>query len=459
MNISSIMHYIITLGPSVVLPIIIFIIGLIMRLKPGQAFRAGLIIGVGFVGINLVIGLLANVVGPAAQQMVHHSGIHLNILDVGWPSTAAIAYGSTVGALAIPVGLIVDLTMLAFGLTVTLDIDLWNYWHIAFAGALVAIVTKSYADGLFAEVIAMVFILTMADWSQPWVKKYFGYDNISFPHGTSTPYFVMALILNKFFDMIPGFRKLDASPERLQKQFGIFGDTMVMGLIFGVLIGVLAGETFSGVLTLGITVAAVMIILPRMVAILMEGLMPVADGASSMLQKRFPGRKLFIGMDTALLVGAPSTIAASVVLVPITLGLAFILPGNHTLPFVDLATIPFILALMTPVFQGNVVRTIVGGAIAMIPTLYIATALSPLFTIAARQVGFKFPAGAVHITSLVDGGNVLPWLIRVAGGEGVFGLGVLFILGLVFAWLIRRTISLRNTPQDEGSSQREAVGS
>jgi PTS system galactitol-specific IIC component len=294
---------------------------------------------------------------------------------------------------------------------------------------------------VFAEVIAMVFILAMADWSQPWVKRYFGYDNISFPHGTSTPYFVMALILNKVFDAIPGFRRWDASPEHLQKRFGIFGDSMVMGLIFGLLIGLLAGENLSGVLTLGITVAAVMILLPRVVAILMEGLIPVADGASALLQRRFPGRRLFIGMDTALLVGAPTTIAASVVLVPITLGLAFVLPGNRTLPFVDLATIPFILALMTPVFQGNVVRTIVGGAIAMIPTLYIATAISPIFTVAARQVGFKFPPGADHITSLVDGGNVLSFVIREAGGLGVAGLSVLFVASVVFAWLIRRYVT------------------
>ena len=69
MGVGSLIHYIIALGPSVVLPIIIFIIGLIMRLKPGQAFRGGLIIGVGFVGINLVIGLLGNVVGPAAPEI------------------------------------------------------------------------------------------------------------------------------------------------------------------------------------------------------------------------------------------------------------------------------------------------------------------------------------------------------------------------------------------------------
>jgi galactitol-specific phosphotransferase system IIC component len=50
-------------------------------------------------------------------------------------------------------------------------------------------------------------------------------------------------------------------------------------------------------------------------------------------------------------------------------------------------------------------------------------------TIAARQVGFKFPPGAVYITSLVDGGNLLPWLIRVAGEEGVLGLGILFNTG------------------------------
>ena len=175
--------------------------------------------------------------------------------------------------------------------------------------------------------------------------------------------------------------------------------------------------------------------------------MPVADGASELLQKRFPGRKLYIGMDTAILVGAPTTIASSVILVPITLGLAFILPGNRTLPFIDLATIPFILALMTPVFKGNVVRTIIGGTIAMIPTLYIATALSPIMTIAARQVGFKFPPGAVNITSLVDGGNALPWIIREAGQFRAIGLTVLLILAVIFAYMVRRYVTTRQDAQ------------
>jgi len=438
-----VIHYIVSLGPSVVLPIIIFLLGLALRLSPGQAFRAGVIIGVGFVGINLVIGLLAGSVGPAAQDMVKASGIHLTDLDVGWPSTAAIAYGASVGALAIPVGLLVDIAMILAGLTMTLDIDLWNYWHIAFIGAIVTIVTgNNYGAGIFAEIIAMMVFLVLADWSQPWVKQYYGYDNISFPHGTSAPYFVIALLLDKVFNAIPGFRDLDASPETLRKRFGIFGDTMIIGLILGLLIGILAHESVQGILTLGITVAAIMVILPRMVAILMEGLIPIAESAAKFLQSRFPGRTLYIGMDTAILIGAPTTIAASVVLVPITLGLAFILPGNHTLPFVDLATIPFILALMTPVFRGNLVRTIVGGAIAMIPTLYVSTALSPVMTIAARQVGFKFPAHAANITSLVDGGDYFPLLMREAAGyTGFIGLAIIFIGVIVMAWLVRRYVT------------------
>jgi galactitol PTS system EIIC component len=425
------------LGASVTLPIIIFAFALILRVGWSQAFRAALLIGVGFVGINLVIGLLGNSLGPAAKQMVTNTGANLGFLDVGWPSTSAIAFGATVGMFAIPVGFAVNIVLLVLGLTKTLDIDLWNYWHIAFAGGIVAILTGDFWLGMFGEVVAMIVLLALADWSQPWVKQYFGYDNLSFPHGTSAPYFVMALGLEWVFERIPGLRDWDASPEALQERFGVFGDSMVLGLIFGLLIGAIAGLPVAGVLTLGITVAAVMVILPRMVAILMEGLLPIADAASAFLQRYFPGRDLFIGMDTAILVGSPATIAAAVVLVPITLGEAFILPGNRTLPFVDLATIPFIVALMTPVFRGNVVRTILGGALAMIPTLYISTAIGANFTSAAQQVGFTFPANATQITSLVDGGNLLPFLVRAAGGIGWIGMGVAFLLAIAFAYFVQ----------------------
>ena len=63
-----------------------------------------------------------------------------------------------------------------------------------------------------------------------------------------------------------------------------------MGLILGIIIGLLWGYDAKGVMTLGIQMAAVLVLMPRMVALLMEGLIPISEGARSYIQKRFPGK-------------------------------------------------------------------------------------------------------------------------------------------------------------------------
>lgn len=66
----TIVQSILDMGPSVMLPIIIFILGLLFQVKPGKALVSGLTVGIGMIGINLVINLLTSNVGPAAQSMV-----------------------------------------------------------------------------------------------------------------------------------------------------------------------------------------------------------------------------------------------------------------------------------------------------------------------------------------------------------------------------------------------------
>ncbi|MGB3414611.1 MAG: PTS transporter subunit IIC, partial [Microbacteriaceae bacterium] len=107
--------YINKLGPSVVLPFLIIIFGLILGQKFPQALRAGVLIGIGFIGINLVMGLMGTVVAPAASAMAKNMGTNLDILDVGWPASAAIAFGSQVGALIIPIGILVNVVLLGVG--------------------------------------------------------------------------------------------------------------------------------------------------------------------------------------------------------------------------------------------------------------------------------------------------------------------------------------------------------
>ena len=72
---SEVMRYILDLGPTVMLPIVIIIFSKILGMKAGDCFKAGLHIGIGFVGIGLVIGLMLDSIGPADN--LSHSGNNL----------------------------------------------------------------------------------------------------------------------------------------------------------------------------------------------------------------------------------------------------------------------------------------------------------------------------------------------------------------------------------------------
>ncbi len=454
--------YLNDLGAAVVLPVLITLFAVVLGQRFTRALRSGILIGVGFVGINLVIGLLFGQVSPVAEALARRFSVDLDVVDVGWPSSAAIAFGSKVGAVIIPVCLLLNVVLLAIGLTRTFDIDLWNYWHFALGGALVASVTGSFWWGVLGACIAMVVTLALADWSAPLVQKYFSFPDISFPHGTSAPYVLFALPLNALMDRIPGLNKLEADPATINRRFGVFGETLFLGLGIGLLLG-LAGYGFDqpradsiAILSLGINVAAIMVILPRMVAILMEGLVPVSEAARTFVQKRFPGRKFYIGLDAAIAVGQPAVIATSLILVPVTLLVAIALAplGNQVLPLVDLATIPFIVAIMVPIFRGNIVRSVIGGAIVIGGGLFIATALAATFTRVALASGFENTTGSSQISSLVDGANPLTGLLVGVSKIGDAAIIVLALLALLFATWVRRIVRRRD---DDGDVDAGAV--
>jgi PTS system galactitol-specific IIC component len=393
-------------------------------------------VGIGFTGLNLIIGLLTDNLGPAAQAMVKNFGLSLNAIDVGWPAASAISYGTTLGSLAIPIGVALNVFLLVIGLTKTLDVDLWNYWHIAFSGSLVYAATNNFGLGLFTMIVHAMWIYFLADLAAPTIQKHYGLEGISFPQGASAPGFVLALPINWLLDRIPGVKNIHWTPETIQKKLGIFGDSAVMGLIIGIVIGALAQYDLTKMLNLGITTSAVLILMPRMVAILMEGLSPISEAANTMVQKKFPGRNLYIGMDSALAVGQEAVLSASLILVPVSLLIAVILPGNRVLPFGDLATIPFMLAVMAAVFGGNVFRIVVGGVIDLAVSLYIASWIAPLLTSAAKSAHFAMN-GATSISVLSDGGA---WTTLLIVGMGKLmswgGMAIVFaiVLGLMI-WL------------------------
>ncbi len=435
-------QFFLDLGASVFLPVIIFVLGLIFGAKPGKAIRSGLMVGVGFVGIGLIIGVLMGNLGPASQAMVSRFGIELSIIDVGWPASAAIAFASELAALVIPAGIVLNLLLLATRITKTVNIDIWNFWHFAFAGAMVQAVTGNIWYGLISAMIFAAIALFLADWTAPATQQLLGIPGISLPHGLSASFVPFAIVANKVIDVIPGLNKVEADPDTIKKRFGVFGEPVVLGVVIGIVIAALgfAGEGsfaswFPKVLQTGVAMAAVMVLMPRMVALLMEGLIPLSEAAREFLQKRAGGREIYLGLDSAIAIGHPTSIATSLIMVPITLILAVILPGNKVLPFGDLATIPFMVAMMVPIVRGNVVRATITSTVVMIPTLYIMNALAQAQTTVAQSVGFAFPENATMITSLGDGGSFIAGLFVWAANN--FWLGnAIILVALVVVWTL-----------------------
>ncbi len=398
------------LGATVILPVAIMILGLVFGQKLGKAIRSGLTIGVAFVGIFLVIDLLTLNLGPAAQGMVERLGVDLNVIDVGWPATSSIAWASVVAAFIIPLGLIVNVVMLLTKTTKTMNVDIWNYWHYTFMAAVVYTVSGSIVQGLIAAVLFQIVCLKVADWTQPMVSDFYELPGVSVATGSTISY-APFIYLVKLVQKIPGLKDLHADPDSIQKRFGIFGDSMVIGLILGAAIGALAGYSVGDVINIGISMAAVMVLMPRMVKILMEGLMPVSESAREWLNKRFGDREINIGLDAAVLLGHPSVIATALILTPITVLIAVVLPGNAVLPFGDLATIPFVVAFVVGAARGNIIHSVIVGSVMIALSLYMATDIAPLFSEMASTASINLPEGSAMVSSIDQGGNLVNWII------------------------------------------------
>ena len=76
-----VINYIIDMGASVMLPIIIALLSIIIGVKASKAIRAGLMIGVGFVGMGLIVDMMNANMGPAAQAMADRLGVSLSIVE------------------------------------------------------------------------------------------------------------------------------------------------------------------------------------------------------------------------------------------------------------------------------------------------------------------------------------------------------------------------------------------
>ena len=396
------------LGGSVLVMAVMFILGLVFRAGFSKSLRGGIYAGIGLAGLNVIVNQAVDQLTPAIQAFSERFSSNLSVADVGW-GCSGIAFAWPGLAFVILGILLVNAIMVLLKLTKTMWTDIWSIWHGNVVGGFVWAATGGNVTlGIAAGVLFLAIGSLIADRTAKDYQEFNGMPGVSVPC-TVNLLGLTAKGFNKLIECIPGLRDINASPENIRKKMGIFGELGVMGAVIGVLIGVLAGYSYGPALNLGFQVGVLMVFLPKTVSVLCEGVIPVANAITEFIQDRFEGRELYVGVDCAALLGHPSVMAAAVLLYPLIIVLAVLLPGNKLLPIASLALIPYWCGACAAQLKGNVFRIVLFILLWSIPVFYIASAMAPIHTETMGMLGLADPASLN--SSLDMGGDPLGGLI------------------------------------------------
>lgn len=433
-----------TFGAAVFVPVVIFIIALFLKVTPKKAFMSALSAGVGLMGFSLVIGAYGPIVTPVINSMVQNTGINLPVFDVGWQATSIVAYSTEIGMIFVGLAILIQTVLFLLRITnVFQPGDLWNNYSYMVWGSMTYLITDNFVLGLSVMIMQLLYTQLFAEMIQKRWSTYYQYPNctIASLHTVSiTPYAIaMDWILNKL-----GLNRIKADPESFRKRLGFMGEPMSLGLFLGLFIGIVGNLTrlntlaaWGQIFTLGIATSAVMSVFPKISSIFAGSFSAITEAS----KKSIKGTKgeWYLSVNDATGYGESATLITGIMLMPLVLVVAFILPGNRVLPLLDLVAIPYLIQPIIAVSNGNIAKSTISGVIWFSIALLVATTTAPLFTDVATSVGVEMATGVALITSfgiLAQPIAVLVFLPFISGNY--FLIGLVVVAYIVFYVLMKK---------------------
>ena len=421
----------------VILPVFMLVLALLARMRVKEALLAAIRIGAGFAGVFVVFGFFVSQISPAIESIIALRGLDYPVIDIGWPPLAAITWSSALTPAVIFLIMILNVVMILTRMTKNLYLDLWNYWHFAFLGVMLHNVTGNAVIALAATALIAAYTIKCAEWSAPHVKRELGLDGIAVSPLSVTGFLPYATAMDSLFDSIPGLRRLDWNPSKVKADSSgprLLREPMVIGFLVGVFLSVLAGYSLKTALETSVNIAAVMFLLPRCGGLIGEGMGSVSPAFKDLMERKFSSMKgLSIAMDTGFLLTNPSVMATGLILIVLSILVAFILPGNRVIPIGDLPNLISVISLTVLVMRGNVIRSVLAGLPIIASFLLISSKMAPVFTAQAAAAGMDMGTGAREITAFTDGGNQIRfWLFHLFQGNLAAVVVILPVLALIF---------------------------
>ena len=430
----ELISFIFSFKAFVMLPIFMIILGAILGMKFSKILVSALKLGVGFAGIFLLFDFFVINIAPPVEMIISKRELNYPILDVGWPPLAGITWASSIAPLTIPMIICANLIMIAMNATRTIYIDIWNFWHFALLGALLQNTNHSFLLSMLATLLIGIYCIKLSDWTSPYVKRECGLEGITVSPVSVVGLLPYAVTVNILLDKIPWIKRLRFNANKTTTRLEIFGEPMIIGVLVGIFLGFLAEYDIKSLSELCINIAAVMFLLPHCGSLIGNGMEPFSKNLKVRITKIFPNKKdLVIAIDSAVLFQNKSVIVTGIILMPISIIIAFVLPGNKIIPLGDLPNLISVMAVIVIVCESNVFRGIILGIPIIIAYLLIATEFAPLFTNLSRQIGLDYTREfSGNISAFTDGGNPIRyWFYYIFDGN-IIALSLIPIVLVLF---------------------------
>lgn len=395
--INSIVQFVMDLGGGVFLPFTIVALGLLFKMNVFESLRNGLRVSAGFLGINVILNMLISGLQPAIDYYAQFgNGAGFTVVDIGWEGMSAIAWSTSFALLIVPLGMILNFLLIKFRVTKTMDIDVWNYFHFIIGGSMMYFVLTMVGVGTVpAYIIAVLFalatevvLLLFADRIAPKWQERYDLPGTTCCNNDMIHILIIDWVVCKIVDKIPGLNKIKIDTQWFSDKMGYLGESSVLTFFVGLLLSILTHQSLAGALTLAVTLTAAVILMPKVVSLLMEGMLPVSKAARAFFKKKLgDDRDILIGMDEALCLGDQTGIQLVGIMIPICIAIAF-LPGVHMFPLSTLGSMIYITCACSMYADGDIVKTGLASTGVLLYKTYINSWMAPLVTKLAFSAGF-----------------------------------------------------------------------
>ena len=410
---NAVFQPLIDLGAAPMMTIVLTVIALLFKVKFTKALEGGLKLGIAITGIGAIINILTTAFSSAMTTFVESTGLQLTVTDVGWAPLATITWGSPYTLYFLMVLVIVNIAMIVLAKTNTIDVDIFDVWHLAFVG----LACIYFGANIVVATLLVVFVGVMKIMNSDLMKPTFN-DLLGAPEEnpmttTHINYMMnpLAMLLNKIIDKaLPFLDKYDFDAAKLNNMIGFWGSKFAIGIYLGVFVGLLSHQPPQQICTLAFTAATCLELFSMIGSWFIAAVEPLSQGISDFANnsKWLQGRTLNVGLDWPFIAGRAEIWAAANILAPIMLGEALLLANvpcplsptgtwNGLLPLGGIIAMGLTPALLV-VTRGRVIRMVVIGAVLLPVFLGAGTLVADFVTFTAKTVG-AFPDGVTGLIS------------------------------------------------------------